>query len=134
VHPCLDWECFALHHKFPIFARALAAQPGQNWSERAQTMPTPQQEQLSLIERIERALVLLAYFIELDDDVHIPMYEKFEAELKELRKKENTKDRARSSPTPPERSCRSVRRRFAMPLDGSPAPSDLPVEDKDFFP
>lgn len=49
----------------------------------------------SLIERTERALVLLAYFIELDGDVHVPMYQKFEDELAELRQKENTKDRAR---------------------------------------
>lgn len=53
------------------------------------------QEQPSIIERIERALVLLAYFIELDGDVHVPMYEKFESELAELRQKEDTKDRAR---------------------------------------
>jgi hypothetical protein len=49
----------------------------------------------STIERMERALVLLAYFIELDGDVHVPMFEKFEAELEELKKKEDTKDRAR---------------------------------------
>lgn len=49
---------------------------------------------LPLIERIERALVLLALFIELDGDVHVPMYEKFEAELAELRAREATKDRA----------------------------------------
>ena len=54
-----------------------------------------QPAQLSLIERIERALVLLAYFIERDGDVHVPMYEKFEAELEELKKKEDTKARAR---------------------------------------
>ena len=48
-----------------------------------------------MIERIERALVLLAYFIELDGDVHLPMYEKFEAELQELKNKEDTKGRAR---------------------------------------
>lgn len=53
------------------------------------------QEQPPLVERIERALLLLAYFIELDGDVHVPMYEKFEAELEELKKKEDTKDRAR---------------------------------------
>jgi hypothetical protein len=58
-------------------------------------MSTPHREQPSLIERIERALVLLAYFIELDGDVHVPMYEKFEAELEELKKKEDTRDRAR---------------------------------------
>ena len=50
---------------------------------------------LPMIERMERALVLLAYFIELDGDVHVPMYEKFEAELEELKKKEDIKDRAR---------------------------------------
>jgi hypothetical protein len=44
---------------------------------------------------IERALVLLAYFIELDGEVHVPMYEKFEAELEELKMKEDTKARAR---------------------------------------
>jgi hypothetical protein len=48
-----------------------------------------------MIERMERALVLLAYFIELDGDVHVPMFEKFEAELADLKKKEDTKDRAR---------------------------------------
>jgi len=36
-------------------------------------MSTQQQAQLSTIERIERALVVLAYFIELDGDVHVPM-------------------------------------------------------------
>jgi len=47
------------------------------------------------IERLERALVLLAYFIELDGDMHLHMYEKFEAELAELKTKEALKDRAR---------------------------------------
>jgi hypothetical protein len=47
------------------------------------------------IERLERALVLLAYFIELDGDVHLPMYEKFETELRELKTKEAIKNRAR---------------------------------------
>ena len=57
-------------------------------------MLNQERQQPSLIERIERALVLLAYFIELDGDAHVPMYQKFEAELEELRKKEDTKDRA----------------------------------------
>jgi hypothetical protein len=48
-----------------------------------------------MIERMERALVLLAYFIELDGDVHLPMYEKFEAELQELKNREDAKERAR---------------------------------------
>lgn len=47
------------------------------------------------VERIERALVLLAYLIEREGDVHLPMFEKFESELAELRRKQNTKDRAR---------------------------------------
>ncbi len=59
-------------------------------------MRTEPKSQLSMIERMERALVLLAYFIELDGDVHVPMYEKFEAELRGLKKKEDTRARARS--------------------------------------
>jgi hypothetical protein len=59
-------------------------------------MQTDQKSQPPMIERIERALVLLAYFIELDGDVHVPMYEKFEAELRDLKKKEDAKARARS--------------------------------------
>ena len=47
------------------------------------------------MERLERALVLLAYFIELDGDVHLPMYEKFEGELAQLKTKESIKYRAR---------------------------------------
>ena len=53
--------------------------------------PLPQTQ---LIERIERALLLLACFIELDGDVHLPMYEKFEAELAELKAKADVKARA----------------------------------------
>jgi cell division protein FtsB len=57
---------------------------------------TKRVEQLPLtVERLERALVLLAYFIELDGDVHLSMYEKFEAELGELKTKEAIKNRAR---------------------------------------
>jgi DNA-binding transcriptional regulator/RsmH inhibitor MraZ len=58
-------------------------------------MPSETAPPLPIVERMERALVLLAYFIELDGDVHLPMYEKFEAELTELRQKEDTKARAR---------------------------------------
>lgn len=54
-----------------------------------------QSQQISMIERIERALVLLAYFIELDGDMHLAMYEKFEAELEELKSREDARDRAR---------------------------------------
>lgn len=49
-----------------------------------------------MIERMERALLLLAYFIELDGDIHVPMYEKFEAELTDFKNKRDTKARARS--------------------------------------
>jgi hypothetical protein len=57
---------------------------------------TKRVEQVPLtVERLERALVLLAYFIELDGDVHLSMYEKFEAELGELKTKEAIKNRAR---------------------------------------
>ena len=57
---------------------------------------TKRVEQLPLtVERLERVLVLLAYFIELDGDVHLPMYEKFETELAELKTKEAIKNRAR---------------------------------------
>lgn len=54
-----------------------------------------EQPQLSLIERVERALLLLAYFIERDGDVHVPLFELFERELEELKRKEGAKDRAR---------------------------------------
>ncbi len=57
-------------------------------------MTTPPPPPTPLIERIERALLLLAYFIELDGDVHVPMYEKLEAELDELKAKANVRARA----------------------------------------
>jgi hypothetical protein len=87
---------FAIGLRFPSFSKALARWLRQIWPpQEASAMSKHEQEQLSTIERIERALVLLAYFIELDGDVHVPMYEKFEAELEDLKKKENTKARAR---------------------------------------
>jgi hypothetical protein len=58
-------------------------------------MRTEEHDTGRLIERIQRALVLLAFFIELDGDVHLPMYEKFEAELAELERLQSTRDRAR---------------------------------------
>lgn len=58
-------------------------------------MPSEAASPFSTIKRIERALVLLAYFIELDGDIHVPMYEKFEAELRGLQATEDTKIRAR---------------------------------------
>lgn len=56
------------------------------------TMPSP--PPTLLIERIERALLLLAYLIELDGDVHVPMYEQLEAELDELKAKASVRARA----------------------------------------
>ena len=58
-------------------------------------MTTQPSAQPNLIERVERALLLLAYFIELDGDVHVPMYEKFEAELVELQAMADVRARAR---------------------------------------
>ena len=58
-------------------------------------MTNQQSAQPSLIQRVERAMVLLAYFIELDGDVHVAMYEKFEAELAELKAMADVKSRAR---------------------------------------
>ena len=52
------------------------------------TLPPP-------IERIERALMLLAYFIEQDGDPHLAMYEQFERELADLKDNEDTRARAR---------------------------------------
>lgn len=58
-------------------------------------MPCDAPPSPTLIERIERALVLLAYFMEQDGDVHLAMYEKFEEELAELINKEDIRARAR---------------------------------------
>lgn len=57
-------------------------------------MMTSSPPNLDLTPRLERALVLLAYFIELDGDVHVPMYEKFEAELAALRATADVRSRA----------------------------------------
>jgi hypothetical protein len=48
-----------------------------------------------MTERIERALLLLAYFIEQDGDQYLPMYEQFERELEDFKAKEDAKARAR---------------------------------------
>lgn len=58
-------------------------------------MSSQEPSSLSRIERTERALLLLAYFIELDGDVHLPLFEKFEAELEEFKRLEGARDRAR---------------------------------------
>lgn len=56
---------------------------------------TPRQAQPVTAERLERGLVVLAYLIERDGDVHLALYEKLEAELIELRRRESIKTRAR---------------------------------------
>lgn len=58
-------------------------------------MPKDERPVLTPIERTERALLLLAYFMELDGDVYLPMFEKFEAELAEMKAAETARDRAR---------------------------------------
>jgi hypothetical protein len=55
------------------------------------TMSEQPPVQQSLIERIERTLLLLAYFIERDGDVHLAMFEKLETELEELKHRESAK-------------------------------------------
>lgn len=50
---------------------------------------------LPAVERIERALLLLAWFIEQDGDVHLPMYERFEAELAAINRSDDVRARAR---------------------------------------
>src|SRR5688572_5892380 len=77
-----------------------AAPPRTIESDTVSTVPvrTPDTDTAScpsLVGRAERALVLLAHFIELDGDVHVPMYERLEAELQELKRRESTKERAR---------------------------------------
>ncbi len=58
-------------------------------------MSSQEQTPLTRIERTERALLLLAYFIEQDGDAYVPLFETFEAELVEFKRSENAKDRAR---------------------------------------
>jgi hypothetical protein len=57
-------------------------------------MKTSPPTKLDMTARMERALVLLAYFIELDGEVHVPMYEKFEAELAALKATADVRSRA----------------------------------------
>ncbi len=54
-----------------------------------------QQSLPSLIQRIQRALLLLAYFMELDGDVHLVLYERLEKELEALQQRESARERAR---------------------------------------
>lgn len=75
------------HHTFPKANQLAQPEPELPASG---TAPPP-----SLIGRVERALLLLAWFIELDGDIHVAMYERFEAELYALKQRESTKERAR---------------------------------------
>jgi hypothetical protein len=47
------------------------------------------------IERLERGLALLAYCIELDGPVMVPMFERLERELAAMRQTQDTVGRAR---------------------------------------
>jgi hypothetical protein len=47
------------------------------------------------VERIERALLVLAYIMELDGAVYVPLYDRLEQDLEALRRTENTMERAR---------------------------------------
>jgi hypothetical protein len=69
--------------------------PFNTFALTAIAMSVSTERDILFIERIERALVLLAYFIQIDGDAHVAMYEKFESELDELRRREGTKERAR---------------------------------------
>jgi hypothetical protein len=88
-------------------------------------MSTHTERDIHLIERIERALVLLAYFIQLDGDAHVAMFEKFEAELAELRRRESTKERALRLLTSYSRSgqAKAIRsKNLTLSSNGGPLP------------
>lgn len=48
-----------------------------------------------MIARLEAALLLLATLMELDGDIHVPVFERLEAELASRRRVEDARDRAR---------------------------------------
>lgn len=50
------------------------------------------------VERLERGLVLLAYFMSLDGPVYAPLFEKLERERETLRSREDTASRAKRFP------------------------------------
>jgi hypothetical protein len=47
------------------------------------------------VERLERALLLVAYIMERDGSVYVPIYERLEHELEIMKHTEATMDRAR---------------------------------------
>lgn len=53
-------------------------------------------DNIPMEERVDRALVVLAYLIEIEGDFHVPMYEIFEAKLAEIRSQSDAKSRAAS--------------------------------------
>ncbi len=53
------------------------------------------QHQPVTVERVERAMVLLAYMMELDGPVHMPAYERLEQDHQRLMNRETVRDRAR---------------------------------------
>lgn len=64
-------------------------------ADAALKMPSPPPSKLPMIERVERALVVIAYLLELYGDDYIPLYERFEQELNQLRRKNAVRQRAR---------------------------------------
>ena len=53
---------------------------------------------MDALEKIESTpFLLLAYFIEVDGDAHLPMFEKFEDELEVLKKRQATRRAAHNS-------------------------------------
>lgn len=57
--------------------------------------PRPQQRQPVTIERIERALVLMAHVVMLDGEVYLPIFNRLEEELQAARRQRDTMFRAR---------------------------------------
>lgn len=59
-------------------------------------MSAAPQEPLPLIVRVERALLVLAYLIERDGDVYLPIFERLERDLAVLKAQEGTRNRAQA--------------------------------------
>lgn len=81
-----------------VAGRRILVMPGnphQTLSAPEDDMNPGQRSEMPLHARIEAALILLAYFIEQDGDIHVPMYEKFERELEALRTNDDACARAR---------------------------------------
>lgn len=58
-------------------------------------MKRAKKHQLMTIERLERALLIVARCIELDGPVHMPAYERLEQKLEAMKRSSGAMDRAR---------------------------------------